>query len=79
MPAQITEKGRSNASDETAFHKKSMQHRKKRIKICMRSPEKPIKICTKRNIPEKTVLFCGLKKRGLKRKEIEKDSGGLGG
>lgn len=45
----------------------------------MRSPEKPIKICTKRNIPEKTVLFYGLKKRGLKRKEIEKDSGGLGG
>ena len=31
MPAQITEKGRSNASDETAFHKKSMQHRKKII------------------------------------------------
>lgn len=45
----------------------------------MRSPEKPIKICTKRKIPEKTVLFCGIKKRGLKRKEIEKDSGGLGG
>ena len=66
MPAQITEKGRSNASDETAFYKKTMQHRKKRIKICKRSPEKPIKICTKRNSPEKTVLFCGLKKRGFK-------------
>lgn len=57
MPAQIMEKGRSNASDETAFYKKIMQHRKKRIKIC-----------TKRKSPEKTVLFCGLKKRGFKAK-----------
>ena len=40
MPAQIMEKGRSNASDETAFHKKSMQHQKKAHKNMQEKPRK---------------------------------------
>ena len=40
MPAQITEKGRSNASDETAFRKKIHEASKKTHKNMQEMPRK---------------------------------------